>query len=163
MADRESSDNMFQLTISGNGVSVERMIDGQTLTAIMPFVMEVDKQTGGAAVSGSISSSSVDDAVVPISLREFLDEAHAKRKPDQIVTIGHYVMQFEGQDDFSRDDVKARFSVAREPMPANFSRDFAFAERNGMIAKVHGKEGRYYITKVGLGSVQNKFSKTKSK
>ena len=85
------------------------------------------------------------------------------RKPDQIVTIGHYVMHFEGQDDFSRDDVKTRFSIAREPMPANFSRDFALAEKSGMIAKVHGKEGHYYITKVGLSSVQNKFSKKKAK
>ena len=39
MAHRESPNDMFQLTIVGNGVNVERMIDGQTLTAIMAFVM----------------------------------------------------------------------------------------------------------------------------
>ena len=105
----------------------------------------------------------VDDSDVQVSLREFLDEVHAKRKPDQIVTIGRYITQFEGQADFSRDEVKSRFSVALEPMPANFPRDFRVAERNGMIAKVHGKEGRFYITKTGLRAIKDKFAKEEAK
>ena len=32
-----------------------------------------------------------------------------------------------------------------------------------MLAKVHGKEGLYYITKTGLGAIRNKFSKEKAK
>ena len=113
----------------------------------MASVVGADKLITHASVATGGSSPSVGGAVVPHSLRDFLDEVHAKRKPHQIVAIGYYITQFQGQEDFSRDEVKARFSVAREPMPANFPRDFALAEKSGMVAEVHGREGRYYITK----------------
>ena len=163
MAQSEIPDDEFQLTISGRGVNVDRLIDGQTLAAVMAFVMGADTPATRGPVATGDSSASADGAVVQTSLREFLDEVHAKRKPDQIVTIGYYITEFEGQKDFSRDEVKARFSIAREPMPANFPRDFGLAEKSGMLAKVHGKEGRYYITKTGLGAINNKFSKEKAK
>ena len=162
MAQSEIPEDEFHLTITGHGVNVDRLIDGQTLAAVMAFVMGADKLATRGPVGTSDSFPSADGADVQASLREFLDEAQAKRKPDQIVTIGHYITQFKGREDFSRDEVKARFSIAREPMPANFPRDFALAEKSGMLAEVHGKEGRYYITKTGLGAINNKFSKEKA-
>ena len=32
-----------------------------------------------------------------------------------------------------------------------------------MIAEVHGKQGRHYVTKTGLAGIQRKFSKNKEK
>ena len=159
MTQAEFSENEFRLTITGDGVNVDRLIDGKTLASVMAFVMGADKSLTQASVATDGSSPSVGGGVVTRSLREFLDEVHAKRKPDQIVAIGHYITQFEGQENFSREEVKARFSAAREPMPRNFPRDFGLAEKSGMLAKVHGKDGRYYITKTGLSAINRKFSK----
>ena len=116
MARSEIPDDEFHLTISGRGINVDRLIDGQTLAAVMALVMGAEKPVTRAPVATGESSPSAAGAVVQTSLREFLDEVNANRKPDQIATIGHYIAQFEGQEEFSRDDVKARFSVAREPM-----------------------------------------------
>ena len=163
MARNEIPENMYNLSISGLGIDVDRMIDGQTLAGIMALVMGADKTVADVTASTGASAPSTDGVVVKVSLREFLDEVRATRKPDQIVAIGHYITQFQGQADFSRDEVKAQFSVAREPMPANFPRDFALAVRAGMLAEVHGKQGRYYVTKTGLGAMKSKFSKDKDK
>ena len=163
MTQTELPDDKYFLTISGLGINVERMIDGQTLAAIMAIVMGTDNLIAPASADASVSTPSADGAVVRKSLREFLDEVGAKRKPHQIAAIGHYIMDFERNADFSREEVKARFSAAREPMPANFPRDFALAERAGMLAEMHGKEGRYYITKTGLAAIEAKFSKEKAK
>ena len=163
MTEAECPDNEFRLIITGGGVNVDRLIDGKTLAAVMASVMGADKIFTNASVATGGVSPSVGGAVAPQSLREFLDDVHAKRKPDQIVAIGHYIMQFEEQEDFSRDEVKVRFSVAREPMPKNFPRDFALAARSGMLAEVHGEDGRYYITKTGLSAINNKFLKEKAK
>lgn len=163
MAQSETPNDTFTLNISGFGIKVERKIDGQTLAAIMTIIMGTDKPVAAAPDTKGTSGASSDGAAVQMSLREFLDGAHASRKPDQIVAIGHYITQIEGQANFSRDDVKARFAVAREPMPANFPRDFALAEKAGMIAEVHGKQGRHYVTKTGLAAIRRKFSKDKEK
>ena len=163
MAQNENPKDMFNMSISGPGINVDRMIDGKTLAAIMAFVVGTDKSSVEVPAATGASAPSTDGVDVKVSLREFLDEVRATRKPDQIVAIGHYITQFQGQADFSRDEVKARFSVAREPMPANFPRDFVLAERTGMLAEVHGKQGRYYVTKTGLGAMKSKFSKDKDK
>ena len=163
MANSENRDDVFRLTISGKGVDVDRSIDGQTLAKIMAFLLGADASVPARPGSSSAPLSSTGGAPVPPSLREFLDGVEAKRKSDQIVAIGHYITQFEGQAHFSREEVKVRFSNAREPMPANFPRDFAAAERTGRLAKVHGREGKYYVTKTGLVAIENKFSKGKVK
>ncbi len=163
MAQSEIPENLFQLSISGSGINVDRMIDGQTLAAVMTVVMGVDKTAPAAHVTTGAAAPSADRTVVQKSLREFLDEVHATRKPDLIAAIGHYITQNQGQADFSRDEVRASFSVAREPMPKNFSRDFGLAVKSGMIANVHGTHDRYYVTKTGLGAIESNFLKDTDK
>jgi hypothetical protein len=98
---------------------------------------------------------------VSLSLREYLDKIGASKKPDQITTIAHYLCDYERQDDFSRDDIRSRFLTAREPLPANFGRDFAVALRNGWVAEVHGKKNRFYVTAKGTQAINNNFSNGK--
>ncbi|TIN27660.1 hypothetical protein [Mesorhizobium sp.] len=92
-----------------------------------------------------------------VSLREFLDEARAATKPDQIVAIGHYMALHGRKDTFSRDDIKAHFQSARERLPSNFPRDFSTAISKGMIAEDHAKTGQYYVTKTGVQAVERRF------
>lgn len=163
MSEKENSVEEFDLTISGDGINVERKIDSKTLAAILTLVMGTQK------FDDTTSTIPRDDNVAspfpetPMSLREYLDKVGASRKPDQIVAIGYFISYYEDQSDFSRDEIRSRFSVAREPMPKNFGRDFNLALKAGMIAKVHQKSGNFYITKTGLDAIKRNFAKIKQK
>lgn len=147
----------FALKLSGDGINVDREIDRDIALRVLNIVLG-DRGTiaptgthGGRTVTGS-------NGRVPLSLREYLDEAQPTRKPDQIVTIAHFVCEHEGAEDFSREEVRSRFPAAREPIPANFARDFAWTLKNGWIAEVPGKNGRYYVTAKGIQAVESRFS-----
>src|SRR5438445_805629 len=89
-----------------------------------------------AAARPAASRSSPSLSGQPLSLREFLQQAdvsagiHAK-----ILAVGRYLRDFEGQADFTRDDIRTRFRTAGEGQPANFPRDFQKAVRAGWIAE----------------------------
>ncbi len=110
---------------------------------------------GGQTIQEPKLSGSAEPAKV--SLREFLDDSKATTKPDQIVTIGHYMAVHEGKDTFSRDEIKVRFQAARERLPANMPRDFSTAISKGMIAQDHAKSGQYYVTKKGVQALERRF------
>ena len=162
MAQGEIPNESFHVKISGQGIDIDRLIDAETLAGVMAVLMGLNLPAAESSVTDKMLPALADDATKKASLREFLDEVQAEHKTDLIVAIGHYIMQSEEQPDFSRDEVIARFSDAREPMPKNFWRDFAKAEKSGLLAKVHAKKGRYYITKTGIAALKNRFSKRKT-
>lgn len=156
----EEPSKMFSLRLSGDGINIEQQIEQRMALQIVQVVMG-----GGAAVAAPPSEGTKSDnrssGGVLLSLREYLDKIGASKKPDQITTIAQFVCEIEGQEDFSRDDIRSRFITAREPPPGNFGRDFAVAERNGWIAEVHGKKNRYYVTAKGAQAISNNFSNGK--
>ena len=93
------------------------------------------------------------------SLREFLDYVTATRNPEKIVAIAEYLSARESKADVSKDEVLAQFRVARELVPANFSRDFAWALSIGWIAEDAHNMGRFYVTKTGKAAIQERFSR----
>ena len=161
MSEDETTDEQFDLKLSGEGISIDKKIDRQTALDVMAAVMGGGVASGGARQAAH--AGPFEQSAVQLSLREFLDEVKATRKPDQIVAIGHYICHQEGQPHFSRDDVKVRFLAAKEPMPANFPRDFGLTIRNAMIAEVHGNPGSFYVTKTGIAAVERNFAKGSKK
>ncbi|MEQ9692302.1 MAG: hypothetical protein RLO48_21520 [Bauldia litoralis] len=151
---------IFSLRLSGDGINIEQQIERRTALQIVQVVMG-----GGTLAIGQEATSPVLVArpsdTVSLSLREHLDEVRPSKKPEQIVTIAHYVCEIERQADFSRDDIRSRFITAREPAPGNFGRDFAIAVKNGWVAEVHGKKNRYYVTAKGVQAIGNNFSNGK--
>ncbi|WNJ92924.1 hypothetical protein [Bosea sp. 685] len=145
---------MFSITLTGPGISIEREVSANKVAAIMGIII-------GSSPSEAVitSTSNIGGIAKPekVSLREFLDEAKAITKPDQIVAIGHYMAVHEGKDIFSREDIKARFQSARERLPSNFPRDFNVAISKAMIADDHLKSGHYYVTKTGIQAVERHF------
>ena len=150
----EETPKRFSLRLSGDGINIEQEIDQRTAAQIVQIAIG-----GGAPTNypGPSLESARPVERATLSLREYLDEVGAKKKPDQITTIAQYVCEFEGQSDFGRDDIRSRFIAAREPAPGNFPRDFAIAERSGWIAEVHGKKGRYYVTTKGAQAIGSNF------
>ena len=164
MAESIISEEEFDLRITGGGIEVKRKINGRTLAGLMAVVLGrqlVDDP------SSSLDNNTTDaTGILPhssMNLRHYLDTVKASRKPDQIVAIGHYLSLNGSQTDFSRDDVRSHFKVAREPMPKNFSRDFSLAVKAGMLAGVYQKPGSFYVTKSGIKAVEGHFSRNKQK
>jgi hypothetical protein len=152
MAQNDNTEQ-FSLTLTGNGIEIKRAVTQRQFAAIMSVLMGNELPGDGFPTA----SMGTQPPSAKISLREYLDQVKASRKPDQIVAIGHYINLHEGQPTFSREDIKARFAAAMEPMPSNFPRDFGAAVKARMIAAAHQKAGHYYVTKTGIASVDRRF------
>jgi hypothetical protein len=148
----------FDLRLVGDGISIEKKIDRRTARAVLTALMGDGEDPPPSATRASTSREGGRSRPSK-SLREFLNEVQATTKPDQIVAIGHFVIEQEGQESFTKDEVKARFAVAKEPMPANFPRDFSAAIRAGMIDEVHGDRGRFYVTRTGQDQIEGRFGR----
>lgn len=151
------SETKFLLSLSGDGINLNREIDRDVALQVLNVVLGAG---ASAPSAGERPTTPLDHTGGPraISLREYLDEVQPARKPDQIVTIANFICEYEGTEDVSRDEIKAKFSSAREPVPTNFARDFAWAVKNGWLHGVPGKKGRYYITTIGLQAIESRFS-----
>src|SRR5438309_700004 len=108
----------FKLSLTGEGVTVEREVAGDVARDIIAVVL------GGGIPRGVRSTA---PSATGLSIREFIDETGAKKNPQIVTAIGQYLIDHEGQERFTRGDLKARFAQAGEPMPANLSRDVALA------------------------------------
>lgn len=158
MSDESDS---YKVQIEGQGLSFSREIDAPTLGRVMNAML------GGAESSLSIpvAGDAREQFGAPerkLSLREFLQNTGAKRYPDKIVAIGHYLEEIEANQGFTKDDIKARFRTAGEPPPGNFPRDFSAAVGLGWIAEDPANPGQLYITRSGREAVEHGFSNTPS-
>lgn len=156
----KGSTSAFAFKLVGPGIDVELSIDQQAaLRALGALQLPIDQPVSAQAASKTPPHSNAQPASRPaLSLREFLDDRQAQRKPDQIATIASFICDHEGAPDFARDEIKERFASAREPLPANFPRDFTWTIKNGWIAEAHGKPGRFYLTAKGAHAVAARFS-----
>jgi hypothetical protein len=152
---------MYDLSLQGNGVTVEREIPESIARMIVTLVM------GGAAMSpivGRMASSAGGTTGIEApgapesrqSVREFLNQVGPKRNADTITAIAAYLKN-SGQESFTRDQVKDYFRKAGEPSPSNYNRDFADALSTGWIAEDHTNVGSYYITASGEDALRSGF------
>jgi hypothetical protein len=150
------TEQIYTLSLKGDGISIEREIDQETARAVVAIVL------GGLPDKGAVPVQNGSQAPRPShdrkSLREFLNEVEAKRMPDKIVSIGEYLISHAGQEDFSADDLRNGFRSAAEPLPANFNRDFQWTISNGWVAEDPRSPGTYYVTHSGRAAIQAKFS-----
>lgn len=150
----------FQVKLVGDGIAIEKRLDRDTARAVMTVIMGGFAAMAAPAAVGKPAARS--HSAPPMSLREFLTDVQAHTKPDQIVAIGHYIIESEQQPNFSKEEIKARFAAAKEPMPANFPRDFNAAIKAGMLDEVHGERGRYYVTRTGQQAVAARFGRSRA-
>jgi hypothetical protein len=155
MENEDDQEKLYELLLDGDGIKIKRKIPETLAREIMHLVM------GGAiganktqALSGlkSLGSGS------RLSLREFIEEAGAKRNPEKIVAIGAYITQQLQQENFSRKEVKLQFKNAGEPVPGNYTRDFNWAISIGWLAPVPSSPKDYFVTNKGFEAINNQFS-----
>lgn len=153
-----SGDDVYAVKLSGKGIAVDMEIDRTLARRILNLILsgpEEEAEEIATASPGPSASPKTTDRV--LSLREYLDQREAGSKPEQILAIANYMLETENFEDVGRDEVKARFSTAREPLPANFPRDLSTTLRNGWLAEVHGKPERYYVTQSGAQALSSNF------
>src|SRR5690606_11560684 len=93
---------------------------------------------------------------------EFLEETGGSSFHEKIAAIARYMRDHEGQQDFSREDIKVRFRSAGEVMPGNFPRDFQKALQAGWVAEDPQNRGRFYVTRRGDDAIDQKFERVSS-
>lgn len=150
---------MYELSLKGGGITVEREIDEESALQILATVMgrgqasaaprTTDKHSAPTAARGSGRGR---------SLREYLDEVEPKRNVDKILAIASYLKVERDTETFDSNEVKKQFRSASEPVPGNYSRDFSWAVAAGWIAPAQDVPGDYYVTKKGDQAVAAKFS-----
>lgn len=155
----------YKITVEGEDLNFEGGTIEEKARRIVSYVVgDAELPTEGAESTSKRPGAGASETLVgeetrpSLSLREFLDDSGATRKPEQILAIGKYATRYEGQQDFSREDIKRRFRSAGEPPPGNFPRDFAWTIKVGWIAEDSQNAGQYYITNRGEEAIQSKFS-----
>jgi len=158
----EPHEDSFKITIEGGGLSMNRTIDAERARVLINILM------GGAASEPVVTKGmgglhqpqqqQPPRSGVPISLREFLNEAQATNWPAKITAIGTYMHDNEDRPSFTRDEVRTRFRQAGEAQPGNFHRDFAVTIQNGWISEDPKNPGSHYVTNSGRKAVESKFS-----
>lgn len=136
----------YKITLDGNGVHLEQEVSKDIALGVISLVMG-----GGNQYVGADNVLEEQQHQCPaISLPEFLINLKVATIPERITAIGQFLMKERGQNSFTKDNIKTSFAEAKEPMPKNFSRDFANAIRSGWVNEVHGAPGTYYVTNTGL-------------
>lgn len=143
--------SMYDLSLKGEGITVERRVPSDIARDIIAVVM-------GGTVAGRrdrASTSGAPGTSLGMSIREFIDETGAKKNPQIVAAIGLYLIDHEGQERFTRSDVKARFAQAGEPTPSNIGRDVGLAVTSGWIAE--NPRNQFYVTDSGRRAIEAKF------
>ncbi len=139
----------YRITLSGEGFSVEQTLDRRTALAVVATIMSDSQDLQSATPATTAANTSP-----PKSLREFLNEIGAKTSVDKIAAMGYFMCEYLGQTSFTKEEVKAKFAVAKESMPANFPRDFNKILKSGLIDEVYGEKGSFYVTATGMKEIE---------
>lgn len=142
----------FKLSLKGEGITVEQDVPAAVARDIIAIVLGGAPSTRGARGTPMSQASGTGSN---LSIREFVDEAGAKKNPHIVTAIGQYLIDVDGQERFTRAEVKAKFAKAGEPTPANISRDMAHAASSGWVAE--NPRGQFYVTDTGRRAIEAKF------
>lgn len=138
-------DAKVKLTLKGAGLALERTIDAAVAARVIQLVLH------GEPASGSAHALSSNDVYrgPRLSFREFLDRVQPKSNSEKIAAFAGYLRDHVGQEDASKDEIKACFRTAGDSLPGNFHRDFQNTVQSGWIAEDPAKPGRFYLTRKG--------------
>ena len=159
VVDAEGGEELYTVSIKGNGVVVEKSVPAEVARRVINALM-AGAFSEGASMSGSAATQRARQALRHAGSRceNFLKNRSARRNPDKIITIAEFVRQFEDKELFTREDIRGRFRLAGEAAPANFPRDFTWAVKNGWIAEDAKSPNSFYVTQTGRNAIANRFS-----
>jgi hypothetical protein len=143
----------YKLSLKGKGITVDQDVPADVARDIIALIMGGGPQLRGPRATTPAASSPRSSAGV--SIREFIDASGAKRNPQIVTAIGLYLMDHDGQERFTRTEVRNKFSQAGEPTPSNIGRDVALAVSSGWIAE--NPRNQFYVTDTGRRAIEAQF------
>lgn len=154
----QKPEKQYKLALEGDGIKIEKEIPESLALQVVSLVM--GGHSAGILAPKSHLAVGQKSSVggTRLSVREYMDDAGAKRNPEKIVAIGAYLMHQLNQEAFTRKEVKLQFKNAAEAVPGNYTRDFDWAVSNRWLAPSTGSHKDYYVTKKGIDAIANKFS-----
>ena len=157
----------YTLLLNGPDLTFKRVLSSEVALAVMNLVMggmsssfaetPNPPQRAATSLSRSVGISSHGGRPPRRSLREYIDSTGATQYPQKILAIADFLGDELDLDKFSREEVKAQFSVARERLPSNYTRDFNVALQNGWLAEDHVSK-KFYVTATGHAALEQQFS-----
>lgn len=154
----DASDEDFALTLTGDGISIDKRVSKEVALAVVAAVLS----NGPVPATAPHREAEPRQLPAPASSpREFLKESGCSTNPQKIAALGYYTCQLEGKENFSTEDLKEQFRKAHEPIPKNVSRDLGVAIKGGWLHEAPGKRGRYYMTNTGMQLVETRFGQAK--
>ena len=156
MNTEQQPEKQYKLALEGEGIKIEKEIPESLALQVVSLVM--GGHSAGVLASKSHLTVGQKSPVggARLSVREYMDDAGAKRNPEKIVAIGAYLVHQLNQKTFTRKEVKLQFKNAAEAVPGNYTRDFDWAVSNGWLGTDSHKD--YYVTTKGFDAITNKFS-----
>lgn len=115
---------------------------------------DVQRKLPSTATSMTAEQREQDASTRPLSPRELIQEKQPTTNAQRIALFAYYREKVEGLARFSRGDLENYFSKAKEPPPANYSRDFQAAVSLGWIYEDRTDS---YLTTKGLEAVEAGF------
>ena len=93
-----------------------------------------------------------------ITLAEFAQQKKPKSAQDAALIIAYYLYKYEGQEEFTADDIKKRWVETKVKPPKNFSQTIIdCARKKNWFERT--KSRKYRITEHGIYTVENQFPK----
>ncbi len=165
----------FKLTLSGEGINVERTVDRSIALAVLNSVLGAPTPQAETRTTTSLpppppspmyqakhensegGASSLSISEKPTSLREFINGLAPKTNAQIILCIASFLSQNEATDRFSKEKIKPKFAAAGEQLPKNFSRDFQTAIDKGWVGEDPQNRDLYYVTRTGEAQISSGF------
>lgn len=144
----DDSETDYLLTIKGPDMDFKKQITLQAAVSALQAAIGVQPTAPVLMPTQAPLLAEVGNTM-PVSLREYFDKVNARKKIEQILAIADWRTSFDGVENVSREDIRASFADAREPLPANFPRDFNDVLRKGWLASTHTDKSRFYVTATG--------------
>ena len=161
----EDADEKYEVKVKGPGIAADRNVALSKALAVLQIIFGQEySPTSVLGAGGGLPSSGIQKSTAlelargqQLSVREYLAQVAGKSIHAKIAAVGRYMRDFEGLNDFSRDDIKARFRSAGELMPGNYARDFQKAVQAGWIGEDPQNRGHFYVTRTGDEAIDRKF------
>lgn len=148
------------IEISGPAINYEFKVDSVTAAQAFEGLFKLtnkDKNDTQDEISSPSSPLNLLKSVNATSPGEFITNCNAKTNPEKILAFTQYLHE-TGKERVDSTDIKSQFSIAKEAVPAHFSRDLSVSIRRRWVASIDGKT--YYVTNTGKQLLDNKFPST---
>lgn len=160
-----SAQTGYQLKLTGPGLSLEKEVSEEIANRITLLVLSGGKPEqqfpAGKGSGTDPTASRTRSAVGNKSVREYLQASNAKKIPQHMTVIGHYLLETQQKDTFSMEELLKGFSDAKESPPKNPNRDINTAIKRGWIAL--RQKDSYYVTSTGMKAIEDGFPKESRK